>query len=74
MLCTKNSEESDWRAEEDARTLMRAQEIQGDPTRAINAKKCIENSVAIGKTALSKTLKGSTPISGRTNKATILKL
>ncbi len=41
-----NYDEAKWRAEEDMRTLARAQEIKADPQRLKAAKKCAEEKLA----------------------------
>jgi hypothetical protein len=41
-----------WRAEDDARALMTAQEIQGDPERYQKAKACLEKKAVEAKAAL----------------------
>lgn len=39
-------DDAKWRAEDDMRTLARAQEIKGDPARLKAAKKCAEEKLA----------------------------
>ena len=39
-------DEAKWRAEDDMRTLARAQEVKGDPKRLAAAKKCAEEKLA----------------------------
>lgn len=39
-------DDAKWRAEDDMRTLARAQEIKGDPKRLAAAKKCAEEKLA----------------------------
>lgn len=53
MAGTIAKSDQDWEAEEDARTLVRVQEIQGNPKRAARAAKALKKQETEAKKALS---------------------
>lgn len=66
-----NREKFDWETREDADTLRRYKEIQGDPNRLRKAQSCIQDSINTAQKALG--VKPATPSRG-SNPATIGRL
>lgn len=72
MMPAYNREKYDWETREDAETMIRYQQLKNNPERFNRAKECLAESLNTQVKALTEA--PASPVPGRRNPATIMKL